>query len=91
MGYELVKQFLVEGQAVIAVGRNATMSHALNSLAALATGNLIVMNCDIGSGEDVADFGKEISKHVSTIDVLINNAGMMCSWEASSIRWFTTK
>ncbi|TVY56093.1 putative oxidoreductase [Lachnellula cervina] len=77
MGLELVTQFLSSGHTVVAASRHAVSSSTLNTLAASQSGErLVILDCDVGSTRSVERFGVEIRKYVSSVDVLINNAGI---------------
>ncbi|TVY27833.1 putative oxidoreductase [Lachnellula hyalina] len=77
MGLELVTQFLSAGHTVVAASRNAISSINLNTLAASPAGErLVILDCDVGSPQSVEHFGAEIRKYVSSVDVLVNNAGI---------------
>lgn len=73
IGFELTKQFLAAGQQVIATCRHPEQS---TELAVLATSSsLVVYPLDVTDGDSVDHLSKALRG--KTIDVLINNAGIM--------------
>ena len=73
IGYEMAKEFLKKGNTVIITGRNeAKLQKAKNEL-----NGLITINSDISNPEDVKKLYEQISKEFPTLNVLINNAGVM--------------
>jgi NAD(P)-dependent dehydrogenase (short-subunit alcohol dehydrogenase family) len=83
MGHEFAKQLLAAGHTVVATTRSR--SPALDGLAAAYDGKLIVITCDLASAESVSSFGQQLAMKVSHIDVLINNAGKLPSYEPECI------
>ena len=73
IGYEMAKEFLKEKNTVIITGRNdQKLQKAKNEL-----NGLITINSDISNPEDVKKLYEQISKEFPTLNVLINNAGVM--------------
>jgi NAD(P)-dependent dehydrogenase (short-subunit alcohol dehydrogenase family) len=70
IGAGLVDAFLKEGYNVVATSRN--VSHSLT-----ASPNLVLVDGDIGKQETAANVVEAAIKHFETIDVLVNNAGIM--------------
>jgi NAD(P)-dependent dehydrogenase (short-subunit alcohol dehydrogenase family) len=70
-----VKQLLKAGHVVIATARTATPSTAISKLVSENDDRLIILTCDLSSADSVKQFGLELEKRSSSVDVLINNAG----------------
>jgi NAD(P)-dependent dehydrogenase (short-subunit alcohol dehydrogenase family) len=68
IGLEIVKQLMARGDEVLAVCRQS--SDALD-----ATGARVLAGIDVGRGEDMAKLTDAVAGH--TIDVVINNAGIL--------------
>ncbi|RDW63582.1 hypothetical protein BP6252_11127 [Coleophoma cylindrospora] len=76
IGLGLVTQLLDAGQTVVAAIRSATPSEGLSKLASTHTSQLFILQCDLASADSVKAFGQELAKKISSVDVLINNAGI---------------
>ena len=70
IGAGLVEAFLKEGYKVVATSLNA-------SQALTGSPNLVLVDGDIGKPETAAQAVEAAIKHFGTIDVLVNNAGIM--------------
>jgi NAD(P)-dependent dehydrogenase (short-subunit alcohol dehydrogenase family) len=70
-----VKQLLKAGHVVIATTRTATPSTGISKLVSENDDRLIVLKCNLSSADSVKQFGLELEKRSSSVDVLINNAG----------------
>lgn len=70
IGSGLVEAFLQDGYNVV-----ATSLHASQSLA--ASPNMVLVDGDIGQAETAAKVVEAAIQHFGTIDVLVNNAGIM--------------
>jgi len=70
IGAGLVKGFLEEGYRVVATSLNASRSLTPSS-------SLVLVDGDIGKLETAAKVAETAGQHVGTIDVLVNNAGIM--------------
>lgn len=76
IGYELVKLFAInENNTIICTARDQKKLVQLKSECVQLPGNVIVIPCDLSSPESIHQFTNEVKKQVSTIDILINNAG----------------
>jgi NAD(P)-dependent dehydrogenase (short-subunit alcohol dehydrogenase family) len=75
IGSGLVEAFLKEGYNVVATSLNATQSSVVQSLT--APPNLVLVDGDIGKPDTAAKAVEAAIKHFGTIDVLVNNAGIM--------------
>lgn len=73
IGLALVKQFLQDDKNVIATCRVLNNANDLKSLKEI--GNLSLFELEVTSGKSVLDFAETLSG--KTIDILINNAGVM--------------
>jgi NAD(P)-dependent dehydrogenase (short-subunit alcohol dehydrogenase family) len=75
IGSGLVEAFLKEGYSVVATSLNATQSSVVQSLT--ASPNLVLVDGDIGKPDTATKAVEAAIKHFGTIDVLVNNAGIM--------------
>lgn len=79
IGYELVKIFAKsKSNTVIALARNHTLLNQLKNECSNqnSAGNVISMPFDLENPNRVKEqLKKEISKHIHSVDILINNAG----------------
>jgi 3-oxoacyl-[acyl-carrier protein] reductase len=71
IGYELVQLFSNAGQNVLALSRNA---EPINSL---QLKNVTSMSCDLSLSEDYNKVEDYVRSHWNSVDVLINNAGLL--------------
>jgi NAD(P)-dependent dehydrogenase (short-subunit alcohol dehydrogenase family) len=74
LGLEFTRQYLAEGQAVIAATRNAGAAHRLRQLERDSKGSLTLVEADVGDTASV----RRAAAHtpLTSIDVLINCAGV---------------
>lgn len=70
IGAGLVEAFLKEGYNLVATSLNASQGLTASS-------NLVLVDGDIGKPETAAQAVEAAIKHFGTIDVLVNNAGIM--------------
>jgi len=70
IGFELVKIFAKHGYHVFALSRNVKPVEELN------LNNVVSLACDLGKESDVEKNVDLIKSKTSTIDILINNAGL---------------
>ena len=73
IGLEMAKQLLNTNRRVIAGCRNPSEAAALNDLS--SEGDLSVFQLDVSNSDSIQDFCAQVSD--MTIDVLINNAGVL--------------
>jgi len=75
LGLELTRQYLAEGDAVIAAARNPAAAHRLRQLERDSKGRLTVVEADVADSASV----RQAAAHLpaAAIDVLINCAGVM--------------
>ncbi|CAK0786478.1 hypothetical protein CVIRNUC_009691 [Coccomyxa viridis] len=90
IGLELVKQLLARGDVVVAAVRDPSKASNLNALNAA---NLHVIKLDVEKPETIKEAAATLEKQFSSIDCLINNAGVLGSLaktskaDASDIAW----
>jgi NAD(P)-dependent dehydrogenase (short-subunit alcohol dehydrogenase family) len=72
IGAGLVEGFLREGYNVVATSRDASRT-------LITSGNLVLLNGDIGKQQTAADAVEAAINKFGTIDVLVNNAGIFLS------------
>ncbi len=76
IGYELVKLFAInENNTIICTARDQKKLEQLKSECQQLPGKVIPISCDLSSAESIHQLANEVKKQVSTIDILINNAG----------------
>ena len=75
IGLELTRRYQEDGAQVLAVCRDLGNAGALQDLVESATGTLTILECDVTSETDVAALAEKVGTR--TIDLLINNAGIM--------------
>jgi NAD(P)-dependent dehydrogenase (short-subunit alcohol dehydrogenase family) len=75
LGLELTRQYLAEGDAVIAATRNPGAAHRLRQLERDAKGRLTVVEADVADSASVERAAAHLP--AAAIDVLINSAGVM--------------
>lgn len=74
IGLELVRRYLLRGDAVIAACRSPVEATALHALAEQHGDSLRVLACDVGDDDSVAAFASALGD--TAVDLLINNAGV---------------
>ncbi|RAL24745.1 hypothetical protein DL240_00610 [Lujinxingia litoralis] len=75
LGLEFTRQLLARGHRVFATARNLEQAEELRTLASSAPDALQLFTLDIADPTSIAAFAKTCADH--TIDVLINNAGIL--------------
>jgi meso-butanediol dehydrogenase/(S,S)-butanediol dehydrogenase/diacetyl reductase len=78
LGRALARRFAADGETVVLLGRTASKVEAV---AAELGGKAFAVQCDVASPESVRAAFKTIAERVSTIDILINNAGVFHRFE----------
>jgi NAD(P)-dependent dehydrogenase (short-subunit alcohol dehydrogenase family) len=81
LGLELVRQLLARGDRVYAACRHPGRALALTELAGAHPGHLNVLPLEADKEHSIAELVREVSALTDSIDVLINNAGMLVSGE----------
>ena len=76
LGLSLVRNLLGRGSTVVA-GHRDPLSSELEELQTSAGGRLILIPLDVSDNDSVADFTEEASARIDTLDLLINNAGVL--------------
>jgi NAD(P)-dependent dehydrogenase (short-subunit alcohol dehydrogenase family) len=80
IGLELVRQYLERGHDVDASVRQPEKAPELAALVNKADGRLRIFACDTTREESVRAFAEALGN--TTVDMLINNAGISGSWES---------
>ena len=80
IGLELVKQLFHREDEVVAATRDPSGAKELATLAAASGGKIRVLACDVGDDESVRRFAAELGD--ASVDVVINNAGIMGKMQA---------
>ena len=75
IGLELARQYAEAGDRVFATCRSPADAEALNALASGAGGRLTVLALDVGDGASITACANAVGD--TSIDVLINNAGVL--------------
>ena len=81
LGLEFTRQLLARGDRVLAACRHPGKALPLTELAAAHPGHLHVLPLDLDKERSIAEAAREAALVSGTLDVLINNAGMMNSGE----------
>lgn len=71
IGYELVRQFESAGHQVLALSRNS------EPITNLSLKNVTAFNCDLNNENDYKKVSQFIDTNWGSIDILINNAGLL--------------
>jgi NAD(P)-dependent dehydrogenase (short-subunit alcohol dehydrogenase family) len=80
IGFEIVKAFAYEaGNKIIAISRNRKLLMALKSECAMQVGtsNVFIFPFDLELGNIRSELYNQISKQIPSVDLLINNAGLL--------------
>jgi len=81
LGLELVRELLARGDRVYAACRHPGRALALTELAGAHPGHLAVLPLEVDKERSIAELVREVAALTETLDVLINNAGMLVSGE----------
>jgi NAD(P)-dependent dehydrogenase (short-subunit alcohol dehydrogenase family) len=81
LGLEFVRQLLARGDRVYAACRHPGRALPLTELAGAHPGHLAVLPLDIDKERSIAELARETAALTDSLDVLINNAGMLVSGE----------
>lgn len=84
IGLELLKLSLAQGHTVFAVGRNLESNSDLKSLKGIHSEKLQLISTDLGNPEAPAQILDHVQKKTSSLDLLINNAGIMRKGETEA-------
>jgi len=75
VGRAIVVQLAQQGWRVGLVGRNADTLKETAKLAQLKSDRCIILPCDIGNAEAVAEMGRQALARFREVDLLVNSAG----------------
>jgi NAD(P)-dependent dehydrogenase (short-subunit alcohol dehydrogenase family) len=81
LGLEFVRQLLGRGDRVYAACRHPGRALPLTELAAAHPGHLAVLPLDVDKERSIAELAREVAALTDSLDVLINNAGVLVSGE----------
>jgi len=81
LGLEFVRELLARGDRVYAACRHPGRALALTELAGAHPGHLAVLPLEVDKERSIAELVREVAALTETLDVLINNAGMLVSGE----------
>ncbi len=81
IGLEFVNQLLARGDRVIATARQPARAAELNQLSGRFPGHLKVLPLDAAEPRSIAELAREVGMLELSINVLINNAGVLTSGE----------
>jgi NAD(P)-dependent dehydrogenase (short-subunit alcohol dehydrogenase family) len=81
IGLEFVRQLLGRGDRVIAACRHTARASELNRLSGQYPGHLKVLPLDVAEQKSIDELVREIDMLELSIDVLINNAGVLAEGE----------
>lgn len=77
IGLELVRRFLDRGDRVVATARKPGAATELNRLAFAHPGRLSVLPLDLAKPHSIDELVRELPLVAESIDVLVNNAGVL--------------
>ena len=77
LGLEFVNQYLNRGEEIIATCRNPEGSNCLQTLIQKFSSHLNIFKMDVGNQKSINDAYRVIKENYNSIDVLINNAGII--------------
>ncbi len=84
LGLEFTKQYLEKGEIVIASCRNPEKANALQELKSIFQESLQVLQLEVTDEVSRNKVFEEVKKNFDTIDILINNAGIISGNEKDS-------
>lgn len=76
IGLAIARLFVQSGYSVVITGRDAKRLQSASATISSDKKKVICIPCDVRDPASVTKLFREVSKHHSTIDVLINNAGV---------------
>jgi NAD(P)-dependent dehydrogenase (short-subunit alcohol dehydrogenase family) len=76
IGLAIARVFAANGYSVVITGRDAKRLQSASAAISSGKNRVTVISCDVRDPVSVQKLFREVSKHHSTIDVLINNAGV---------------
>ncbi len=77
LGLALAHEFAREGARIAICARDSRELAAAREQLVRRGAQVLALNCDVGSDEDVHQAIREIVQHYGAIDVLVNNAGII--------------
>lgn len=81
LGLEFVRQLLARNDRVVAACRHTARASELNRLSGQFPGHLKVLPLDVAEPRSIAELVREVEMLELSVDVLINNAGVLTSAE----------
>jgi len=81
LGLEMTRQLLARGDRVVAACRHPGRALDLTRLAGVHPGHLHVMPLDLAEPRSIAELARQVEALDLSIDLLINNAGLLVSGE----------
>jgi NAD(P)-dependent dehydrogenase (short-subunit alcohol dehydrogenase family) len=85
IGLEFVRQYLQKGFHVFAASRNVERAEGLQQLRKAHPDRLFTHPLDVGGGQSRRGFREAISTQTASLDLLINNAGIISGNEESPL------
>lgn len=77
IGLAFVSEYLHQGRRVIATCRQPSQASQLNELQQTYGAALIILPMDVASPQQIVACQAEVAKHVDSLHLLINNAGIL--------------
>ncbi len=84
LGLEFVRQLAARGERVFAAARNPHDAKELQALAAANAKLISVVELDVTDPQSIRAAAKQVAAAVDSLDVLINNAGVLLGMSAMS-------
>lgn len=79
VGLEIARRFLPEGAEVLGIARDAPrLENVARELEALAPGRISTLPCDVAWPDSEEVIAGAVAHHWGALDILINNAAIMC-------------
>lgn len=77
IGFELARQYVAAGDALVFAGcRKPASAAALNELAQQAGDRIVIVQLDVDDAQSIAAATEQIAARAGALDILINNAGI---------------
>jgi NADP-dependent 3-hydroxy acid dehydrogenase YdfG len=75
VGRAIALQLAQQGWRIALIGRRAEPLHETAKLSGISDEDFLIVSCDIGNADAVAEMGKNVFAHFGEVEVLVNAAG----------------